>query len=338
MKRLLAALFVITAVLPALGGMFDFWKPRGEPDWVSDLAARQKELPPSRFTVGVGTDVATSRRDGESRREAEAAARERIVAGLRKRFEAVAMDPAMGQQLAVTLAEAATVHRIYFEEETNKWYLLLALKHDDARAQAREQARRLLKLKVKALDALGKGALADYLVLYPLTQTAPRLQAWLAAADTFGSTPETLLHEEVARFTTSVTNGLSAVAGNVAVNVTLEEVGGADIPSELSTAFEKILFEHGIKVDAASTNQSLAVTISIDTDVSLKSLSVYRCAGSGMYKLTEGDAVLLSANITPNAETESSSSSLSVSQRQCMSKVLVLLGRRLAAALDGVQK
>lgn len=330
------AFMIIAATLcTASGSVFDFWKQKGEPEWVADLAARKQEFPPAQYSVGTGSDEATSRRDGRSRKEAEATARDRVAAALQKRFDAAGLEPSTSQAAAHTLAKAARVERIYFDDTTLKWHLLLALEHPIARKQARNHARHILAEQGKSLDQIGKGPLADYLILYPLSSSAKQARAYLDIADTFGALPETQLHDEVTAFTQTIETGLNVSASNIAVRVTLNDVTGSEIPTGLTAAFEALLQKRGINVTSTNSPQILDIEISTDTDISLKALGVYRCTASAMYTLTEGAATLCTTNIKPSKETESSSSSETLSRKRSTDKVLTLIARHLMETLDG---
>jgi hypothetical protein len=331
----IAFMIVAATMCTASGSVFDFWKQKGEPEWVADLAARKQEFPASQYSVGIGSDEATSRRDGRSRKEAEATARDRVAAALQKRFDAAGLEPSTSQAAAHTLAKAARVERIYFDDTTLKWHLLLALEHPIARKQARNHARHILAEQGKSLDQLGKGPLADYLILYPLSSSAKQARAYLDIADTFGALPETQLHDEVTAFTKTIETGLNVSASNITVRVTLNDVTGPEIPAGLTAAFEALLQKRGIKVSATQSTQTLDIEISTATDITLKTLGVYRCTASGMYTLTEGTSTLCATNIKPSKETESSSSSESLSRTRSTEKVLMLIAQHLTATLDG---
>ena len=195
--RVAVALAGILLLLPAASGYanWKFWEPKGRPDWIDDVAAREKAFPPGRYLVGVGAADAASRLEGDKRLKAEEVAcariRQVLTAGLETPLLPATVDVLMDQ---------CRTERIYFDDAGGKWYVLVALDVRAAGRAAVEASQRQMAAAAKREQRGTGSTVGDYLRAVGQGSRGAALDELLKANQLLGGVTSELTAGRVAQF------------------------------------------------------------------------------------------------------------------------------------------
>jgi hypothetical protein len=305
-----------------------FWEPKGRPDWIDEVAAREKAFPRAQYLVGVGAADAASRLEGDKRIQAEQVACARI-----RQILTSGLDATLQQATIDVLMGACRTERIFFDETGGKWYVLVAL---DIRAAGRacvEAAEARLAAAARRGTKGTGSTFGDYLRAVGQSAQVAALDDLLTANRLLGGTVGELTVERVANFKLDQETQVTALASNVSVRIAVEDLDGRPAPADVVKGFERILAAHRVPVVAGEAPQALLVTLTTESDPSLKELNVSRFRTGGSYVLREGERDLVSHRLPPNANTEATSSSESVARQRSLLLLLKVLAEHFEAAL-----
>jgi hypothetical protein len=228
---------------------------------------------------------------------------------------------------------ACRTQRVYFDEEGGKWYVLTALEVREAARGAVEAARQCMA-DARARGARGTGSdMGDYLRAAMQKADGAALDDLLKANRLLGGATGEFTIESIATFKAEREAEASALASNVAVRITAEDLDGRSVSPDVVNGFQRVLAGHGVPTVTADGRQSLIVTLTTESDTSMKGLGVHKFRTGGGYVLREGTRDLISHRLAPGAETEATSSSESISRQRSLLLFLNILAEHLDEAL-----